>query len=340
MKYCGRLAALFALLLLPIMQMAAQATRHLGDGLVLAMPISADAANDGAAVVADFTGSAVHYLGPDGKRRWSLTAKGSGPGDVLRPYRVTLGDNTVWVYDYSARDVSVFTRAGKFVRRFRPSIALTMVDDIAALGDTLLAMLGTTRHTGFENHAIHIFDAGGQHLRSFGEIAFTVDRSRLSTSGTGTLARTLQNSLLYVRKGPFELLDYAADGTLLQKITPPVKIVAVVDSLTRVVTNSEGREQITSRAAEIQYPVRAVPLSNGSVLSGISDRGTMKWWIHARSSAPVPVTIPRGMSPTTWNSRTCELLVLTEIEDEPALVALDVRAVFPQPNINSLGCKR
>ncbi len=334
------LLALFAGFLLPSLHLRAQSIRRLAPDLILAMPISADAANDGSTVVADFTEPAVHYIGADGKLRWSLKSKGSGPGDILRPYRVAIGENTVWVYDYTVRDVSVFSRSGKYLKRVRLSLALTIVDDIVAIGDTLIAVLGATRHAGYENNAIHMFDASGAHRRSFGEVAFAVDRSKLGMSGTGTLARTAQNTLLYVRKGPYQLLEYGADGKLVRTITPPVSIAAVVDSLVRVETNSEGRERISSRASEIRFPVRAVPLSNGSILSGISDRGTLRWWLHTPAGISVPVSIPQGRSPTAWNPKNCELVAITGGDDEPALVAVDVRAVFPQSNINSMGCKR
>lgn len=340
MRYATIVSVLVAATVAPFLQSAAQSSRRVAPDLILAMPIAADVANDGSAVVADFTEPAVHFIGPDGKRMWSITARGSGPGDVLRPYRVAIGDSTVWIYDYTVRDISVFARSGKFVRRVRLSLALTIVDDIVAIGDTLLAVLGTTRNTGYENNAIHIFDAAGAHRRSFGEVAFAVDRTKLSMSGTGTLARTMRNSLLYVRKGPYQILEYGADGTRLRTLAPPVRIAAVVDSLVRVESNDEGRERVSSRAAEIRFPVRAVPLSNGFVLSGVSDRGLMRWWVHSPTGAPVPVSLPKGLSPTAWNPKTCELVVLTGGDDEPALVAVNVRAVFPQSNINAMGCKR
>jgi hypothetical protein len=304
------------------------------------MPIAADVARDGSIVVADFAEPAVHFLNPAGKRTWSIVKKGSGPGDVLRPYRVALGDSTVWIYDYTIRDVTVFTRSGKFLRRIRPSIALTTVDDIVAIGDTLLAILGPTRQSGYENKAIHMFDENGTHQRSFGEIAFAVDRTKLGMSGTGTLSRTSQNTLLYVRKGPFQLAEYSADGKNIQNLTPPVRIPMVVDSLTRIDTNDEGKEKISSRANEIRYPVRAVPLSNGFVLSGISDRGALRWWIQSSTSAPEPVTLPSGYSPTAWNSKNCEIVMLIGGDDEPALAAVDVRTLFSKSKINSMGCKR
>ncbi len=340
MRYGIQVLVLLGTMALPFLQAVAQSVRRLAPDLILAMPISADVGNDGAAVVADFTESAVHFIAPDGTRKWSITAKGSGPADVLRPYRVAIGDNTVWIYDYTVRDVSVFARSGKFIRRIRLSVALTIVDDIVAIGDTLLAVRGTTRTAGYENNAIHIFDAAGANRRSFGEVAFAVDRTKLSMSGTGTLARTAQNSLLYVRKGPYQLLEYGADGTRLRTLGTPVSIAAVVDSLVRIETNDEGRERMSSRAAEIRFPVRAVPLSKGFVLSGISDRGIMRWWVHPPTGAPVAVSLPKGHSPTAWNARTCELLVLTRGDDEPALVAIDIRTVFPPSNINTMGCKR
>ncbi|MBL0940298.1 MAG: hypothetical protein IBJ03_15490 [Gemmatimonadaceae bacterium] len=340
MKYYVAGLAFLAALAFPCSLAVAQTMRRLAPNVVLAMPVAADMASDGAAVVADMSGPAVHYVAPDGKQKWSLTAKGSGPGDVLRPYRVAIGEGTVWVYDYSVRDVSVFSRSGKFIRRVRLSLALTVVDDIVAIGDSLLAVLGTTRHAGHENHAIHVFDGMGVHKRSFGDVAFAVDRTKLSMSGTGTLARTARNTLLYVRKGPYQLLEYGVDGQLVRTLPPPIAIAAVVDSIVRIETNDEGRERISSRAAEIRFPVRAVPLSNGLVLSGVSDRGTLRWWLHSPGDSTVPVSLPQGLSPSSWNPKTCELVALTELDDEPALVAVEGRKVFPSTNINTMGCKQ
>ncbi len=322
------------------LQAVAQPTRRLMPNVEFALPISADVANDGSVVVADFTQPAVYYASADGKMRWSVTAKGSGPGDVLRPYRVALGDSTVWVYDYSAKDVSVFTRAGKFARRFRLSLALTIVDDIVAIGDTALVVLGVTRQTGYESNAIHVFNGSGLHRRSFGDLAVTDDRSKLSLAGTGTLSRTARNTLLYTRKGPYQLLEYRVDGQLVRSITPPVAIAAVVDSMMRIETNAEGRERVSSRAAQIRFPLRAVPLADGYLLSGVSDRGTLRWWMHPPSGAPLSVTVPKGLSPSAWNARTCELVTLAGGDDEPALVAVDFRAILTQVNINMMGCKR
>lgn len=338
MKFTSVTIALLCVMGVTAVKSQAQPPRRLAPDLILSTPISADVANDGATVVADFTEPAVHYIAPDGRLKWSLTAKGSGPGDVLQPYRVALGENTVWIYDFIVRDVSVYSREGTYIRRFRLSLPLAIVDDIVAIGDSALVVLGVTRQAAFANSAIHVFDAVGAHKRSFGEVAFAVDRSRLIMTGTGTLARTAQNTLLYVRKGPYQLLEYGVDGRLRRSVTPPMVIAAVVDSLQRIETNAKGRERITSRAAEIRFPLRGAPLSKGLVLSGVSDRGTSRWWIHPPQGAPVPVSLPGGISPSSWNARTCELVAFTNRDDEPALVAVAARAVFPTATLNAMGC--
>lgn len=338
MRLTSALVAILGVVGSAWVQLQAQPPRRLAPDLILSTPISADVANDGATIVADLTEPAVHYLAPDGRLIWSLTAKGSGPGDVLQPYRVTIGDGTVWVYDFRLRDVSIFSRTGKFVRRIRLALPMAIVDDIVAIGDTALAVLGVTRQAGYENQAIHVFDAGGAHKRSFGELAFATDRSMLNMSGTGTLARTAQNTLLYVRKGPYQLLEYGVEGRLRRSLAPPMAIAAVVDSLQRIETNAKGRERITSRAGEIRFPLRGAPLSNGLVLSGVSDRGTSRWWVHPPKGSPVPVSLPSGISPSSWNSRTCELLAFTVRDDEPALVAVAASAAFPAALVNALGC--
>ncbi len=338
MRFTSTLVAVLGVVGSAWVQLQAQPPRRLAPDLILSTPISADVANDGATIVADLTEPAVHYLAPDGRLRWSLTAKGSGPGDVLQPYRVTIGDGTVWVYDFRVRDVSIFSRTGEFVRRIRLALPLAIVDDIVAIGDTALAVLGVTRQAEFASKAIHVFDAVGAHKRSFGEVAFAVDRSRLIMSGTGTLARTAQNTLLYVRKGPYQLLEYGVDGRLRRSVTPPMVIAAVVDSLQRIEINAQGRERITSRAGEIRFPLRGSPLSSGLVLSGVSDRGTLRWWVHPLQGAPVPVSMPRGLSPSSWNASTCELVAFTGRDDEPALIAIAARAVFPTAIVNGMGC--
>ncbi len=334
------LLALLACFLLPSLHLRAQSIRRLAPDLILAMPISTDAANDGSTVVADFTEPAVHYIGADGKLKWSLKSKGSGPGDILRPYRVAIGENTVWVYDFAVRDISVFSRAGSFLRRFNLSVALTSVDDIVAIGDSLLVVLGTTRIAGYENNAVHVFSASGAHKRSFGDIAVTSDRSKLSVSGTGSLARSLDNTIWYTRRGPFELKEYDVEGKLLRALVPPVSIPNVIDSLTRIDTNDKGRERISNRAGEVRFPLRAIPLSGGFFLSGVSDRGNLRWWIHSSSGARSPATLPKGMSPSTWNAKSCELLGTTEIDDQPALVAVEIRAVLTETTVNTMRCER
>jgi len=319
----------------------AQQGKRLVPDLVLATPISVDVATDGSIIVADLTAPAVHFLGRNGRVSWSRTSKGVGPGDVMRPYRVAIGDTSVVVYDFTARDFSRFSVKGTFMQRFRLSIALTTVDDIVSIGDSLLLVLGSTRQSGIENAAIHAFSAGGAHLRSFGKLAIANDRSKLSMSGTGTLAKTDRKTVLYTRKGPFQLIEYSADGRLVRSLVPPVTINAVVDSIVRIDTNAEGRERISSRSKEIRFPVKAIPLSNNYVLSGISDRGTLRWWVHPPTGNSVTVSIPAGLSPSAWNPATCELIaIITSEDEEPALVAFDVWSASPTKRSLFERCRR
>lgn len=333
--------AVLAMLVLIAARGIAQSPRRVASDLILATPTSVDAGPEGTLVVADFAQPAIHFVARDGKVRWSKTSKGVGPGDVLRPYRAVHGDTTLLVYDFSARDFSRFTRDGMFLKRFHVSVAMTNIDDIVAIGDSLVVVLGTTRQTGHENAAIHVFSSDGRHLRSFGELAAANDRSKLSISGTGTLAKTPRNTLLYTRKGPFQLLEYTAGGKLVKSIPPPVSILAVADSVVRVESNSEGRERLVSRSQVIRFPLRAIPMSFGYTLAGVSDRGVIRWWIHSPSGHWRIFPLPRDLSPSSWNSVTCELVALrTGDDDEPALIMIDLLAVFQPTQSTRARCKR
>lgn len=341
MKLARIASAVIAMFVLLATRGEAQPTRRLAPDLILATPTSVDAGPDGTLVVTDFSQPAVYFMGGDGKVKWSRTSKGVGPGDVLRPYRAVHGDTTILVYDFSARDFSRFSRGGVFLRRFHLSVAMANVDDIAAIGDSLLVVLGTTRHSGHENAAMHVFSSDGRHLRSFGELAAANDRSKLGISGTGTLAKTSQNTLLYTRKGPFQLLEYTASGKLIKSTPPPVSILAVADSIVRVETNSEGRERLVSRGPAIRFPLRAIPLSFGYTLAGISDRGVMRWWIHSPVGHWKVLPLPQNLSPSSWNPAICELVAIrTGEDDEPALIMLDLFAVIPTINSTRPRCKR
>jgi hypothetical protein len=174
--------------------LGAQTQRRFVPDLALVTPASVDVAPDRSTIVADFTRPTIYLLiGCDGTLKWSRTSKGSGPGDVLRPYRVAAGDTTVWVYDFTARDFSRFARSRTFMKSLRLSIAMTQVDDFAAIGDSLLVVLGSIRQTARDSAAIHVFTADGGRLRSFSELAVSTDRNKLSQAGTGTLVRTIRN---------------------------------------------------------------------------------------------------------------------------------------------------
>lgn len=339
MRFSFRVLVHLAALVGPLLQASAQPARRLAPDLALAMPISADVANDGSVVVADVNDQAVHLIGPSGTLRWSITAKGSGPGDVLRPYRISMGDSTVWIYDFAVRDISIFTRSGKFLRRIRPSMSFRTVDEVVAIGDTLMAVLGITRQAGSETKAIHVFDANGVYKRSFGDAAFASDRAKLEMSGTGTLALTPKKTLLYARKGPFQILEYTAAGVQIRALTTPIRIESVIDSMTAMEVNEKSRETIKSRADKIRYPTRAVPLSNGFVLSGVSDRGIIRRWVQAPTGESISVTMSKDYSPAAWNAKTCELLVITGGDEEPAIMVVSGRSIFPQSTLKAMRCK-
>lgn len=318
----------------------AQQLRALAPNLALSRPISLDVAQDGSIAIADLDEPALHLIDSQGRLRWSQRKKGIGPGDVQRPYRVAFGENTVWLFDFAARDLSQFTRSGQFLRRVRPAVAISSVDGLVGIGDSLIALLGFTRQSGFDTRAIHIFRFDGQHVRSFGELPFARDRSSLTMSGTGTIERTTRGNILYTRKGPWDIVEYTPDGKLVRTIRAPLQVGNVADSMLLIETGKDGRERVSSRDRTIRFPLRTLEVANGRLLTGLSDRGRARWWISTNSEAWVEIRMPESTAMYSWRPGSCRLTAIKKSDDdEPALVEFPLPAVPGQSNRKGATCR-
>jgi len=302
-----------------------QGYRQLSTKELLGAPISAVWGPDESAFVADLTEPAVHHINRAGRLVWSLRSKGTGPGDVLRPYRIAWSGRLLFVYDFAARDISTFDESGKFQRRFRLDLPLQTVDNILAFGDSSLVVLGLTRISKYESYAIHVFDASGRHRRSFAAAPLATDRARLAISGAGTLSATPTGNILYTRKGPYQILEYKLDGELVRERNTPMRIGTVADSLVTIEVNESGTERISSRAKEVTFPLLSISLGESGLLTSVSKKGASLWWLEGKGSRPLSIEFKNAFAPSAWNPNSCELLGIGTIDEEPVLVAVSLR---------------
>jgi hypothetical protein len=47
----------------------------------------------------------------------------------------------------------------------------------------------------------------------------------------------------------------------------------------------------------------------------------------------------KDYSPAAWNAKTCELLVITGGDEEPAIMVVSGRSIFPQSTLKAMRCK-
>jgi hypothetical protein len=295
---------------------------------LLSTPVAAVWGPDGSAFVADLSEPAIHRIAHSGELMWSIRNKGVGPGDISRPYRIAWGGSYLFVYDFNARDISVFDGAGRFQRRFRPDLPLSTVDDLVVLGDSAIVLLGITRISHVAPHVIHVFDRAGRHLRSFGEVPVASDQSRLSMAGAGSLSPTPDGRLLYTRKGPYQVIEYSLAGRVLRKHHVPVRIGPIADSLAVIEVNASGQERIRSRAHQISFPLASLSLGAGGLIAGASQRGVITWWILPRDGVPRPLRLADGFAPSAWDSQRCLLLGTGSLDDEPVLASMMISDVY------------
>ncbi len=254
--------------------------------------IGAEATAGGGLLLADYDRPAIFKLNEKGEVVWLVAAKGVGPGDVLRPYRIAATPSGgVLVYDQAARDFSEFTSEGKFVRRFRLEINFTVLGSLAVTRDQVVVVAGFSRDTRARDGSVHVFSPSGRHLRSFAPLPVVSDRALLAHVGAGFVDVDQRGRILHTRLGPYEIGVYDVSGRLLERLEAPVSIGAYGDDLVTITTTASGSESIRTRHAEITFPLRSRWIDESTIFAAWSDRGELRFSVR-RGSAPW--TAPAG----------------------------------------------
>lgn len=298
----------------------------------LARPIDSEVGPDGAVYVADLGTSSVFKITPDGKVAWQSGRQGEGPGEFRMPYRIcVLANGSVLVWDESTQQVSRLDPAGKFVGRQFLDIEFASVDNVVALPGGEIAVTGVAKSPQAYSSAIHIFSDSLRHRRSFGDLPAFVTRYALDSWGAGTTSRSESGTLLYVRRLPYEIVDYRATGAVIRRTAVPIGVGKNADDAIAI-TRVNGR--VVRRLVATPSPGRAIRFPSGHTWGGHSVGRASYWDVvdpsgKLVSSEPVPPGIHHLIG-IDWNRKVAWFR--GDVDDEPVLIRAKLADVaFPPP---------
>lgn len=232
--------------------------------------IDAAAFANGDLAIADmYTGTLVR-VGRDNDPRWRIGGEGEGPGEFGRLYRVSVGPgDKVVAFDLERREVSFFSGKGVFLHRVRLNLPFRQVDSVLMPSDSLLIVSGTTGlESAVADYAIHLFDAEGSHISSFGPLPATDQREVLAYWGAGIVRLAGNGELLYTRRLPYEVYRFSANGELIGITAIDVPTTGRPEDRYNITRNGpRGAYHVQRTDAVITYPIATVDIGDGMLLS-------------------------------------------------------------------------
>lgn len=285
---------------------------RLGQELELGKIIGSVVYTDGGSCLADDADQRIHCFGPEGEHRWSVGARGEGPGETRGLYRLAfLPGGQLAAFDLGRQAIHVYTTDGKLERMVRLPVFLNQVMSFVAPSDTLLILTGVSFAGGdasdFAAHAFNLKDSLG-YLRSFAALPVVGSRELLAMYGPGFLTLTDQGTLLYNRRFPLELVEYSVAGRELSRTAPRSPLPYPPDSQYAFV-RTPTRARVEYRGT--RFPAKAGTAyrngdwtvlwrteSSGRLVLEAFDRRTGRWlsplpWRSAGSVVPLALDLPR-----------------------------------------------
>ena len=270
---------------------------------------------DGRIFVGDEQVSSVRVYSPDGEPLQTIGGQGEGPGELQWFLTVsTYRGDSLFVYDYSQRAVSVFAPDLSFARRFRNPLLEGNYWIQAALDDGrfLLTSFGETRLSGGpgivpDSSSVVIASPDGSSVDTVG--SFQIGLRRVGEGGMVQASFLLPyaavaaagNRVLWTAGEPFEYTEIDPDGELVRIVRIMEEPVPVTQEVIRqfqeyyvdLVTGGGhgGPEGAADRARELvrgaEYP--AVLPATGAAVK-IDPYGHR--WVGRYN--------PTGTSPAVW----------------------------------------
>lgn len=238
-------------------------------------------ARDGSVLLVEQGRASVRRVDRTGKEIASYGRAGGGPGELRFPYRIVeLSDGAVLVYDLASHRFSEFSADGKFRRQSATSANVVTLDKIVPLEGRGFAVAGIVRDPRSTQHAIHVFDSAFVLRRSFGQLPTVRSRVVVEMWGAGDLARSADGTLLFSRRIPYELSVFSIDGSLVRRISPPLRVSGAADDAFRI--TSKGGTTTTSVNQAASFPGTVLPLPDGRILSGRVVEGQPYWDVISR----------------------------------------------------------
>lgn len=277
---------------------------------------------DGSVAVLEFKETSVSRYSSSGKLLWRAGRAGAGPGEFKLPYRaVVLPDQSLLVFDLGNARVTKLSPEGKYLADYTPDLFLIM-NSVVALPSGEIAITGITRDPRGAASAIHIFNSGMQHLRSFGELPETTDRRAAQNAGAGNLSIGQNGELLHTRSYPYQLVRYNVNGKLLSQVTMGV----TVDPPERLIETRENGSTVSTRPnASAVRPMPLRQLSPKRFLGGRWAARNMMDLFDETGRLVASMPQPVGWSLVLLDPARRRLIVAAESNDSPTLLQVPLR---------------
>lgn len=170
--------------------------------------------------------------------------KGQGPGEFLGPLMMSVCGDSLYVYDWVIKRISVFDSSGFFCN----SIQLDIPPSARVYGffyNPYLRRFWLSFYDREKDKTIHIFNRNGGHIFSYGEPLLCNGTSnyldeRLKTNASKGRLYWRNDRIYFSRFNPYELREYSIDGNLekvifrINKFMPRDKIEILNEESIRI----------------------------------------------------------------------------------------------------------
>jgi hypothetical protein len=226
---------------------------------------------DGAVYVADIDNNEVIQILPNGRLGWRVGRSGSGPGEFRMPYRLAAHpDGGVSVLDWGLGRITAISRHGAVAGTYRLPFNFTQIDGMLILADGRYVIAGMTLWGGnAAAHSVHVFTDSVQYRLSFAPHSESLDSMAVRYTGSGGIAKSGNDQVLFTRKRPFEVHLYDASGRSSRIVSVGAPVALGLHDLIEVRQfNNQTVKSVGARSREVEIPVPAQQLPGGGFVSG------------------------------------------------------------------------
>ena len=301
----------------------------IGEGADLGKPISYALYADGSLAIADYGRYDVTRMAPDGRVLWRSGRQGKGPGEFSLPYRViVLQDQSALVVDPNKAGLTHIDANGAYIGEVTSDIKVRS-DQIMALPDGNVAMLGITDDKRGKAAAIHVFTRGLKYVRSFGRLPEMKDPRTLQSFGNGAMSLAADGQVLHTRMYPYEISKYTIEGLETLRLRMKPKVATPEDYVH--IDVHEGRVTRVINPSALR-PIPAQDLGNGQFLGGrITAKELTVDLIDAKGEIVSSGTFLRGWDGVVAIDRQRRMFWISgESDDVPVIWRVPFGAAIPQ----------